>query len=822
MTARPLNPLRRIAAMDAREVGFRLQCELHKAADRARWAMSPPAWRRSAIRDVLGHAAPSESLFLSAARSSIDAGDWTAVHRALARHVVHRPPAFPLQPTTIESLVAGIHSRFPDAGARSAARADRILTGRFDLLGYTGLDFGHPPRWHYDPVHGRHAAGGFWSTVPYLDPLSGDHKIIWELNRHQHWLALGRAYHLTADRRYYEEFVHQLQHWLAENPPLAGVNWASMLELAFRSLSWLWAAHLFAPAAIDEHEPAAPWMVDLLVGLDRQLTHVERNLSRYFSPNTHLTGEALALFVSGAALPELRASARRLAIGREVLVQEASRQVLADGGHAERSAHYHRYSTDFYLLALQVARRTDDPSAAIFETAARAQARYLRALADDSGRLPLLGDDDGGQLFPVCGRAPSDCRDTLAGAAVLLDEPSLTCGELPEEVFWLCGSTVPLENVRIEPVPPRQASIALPDSGYYVSRTTEGDHLVFDAGPHGFRNGGHAHSDALAIVASVGGTPLFVDPGTATYTMDPALRDRFRSTAMHNTVVINGTAQSQPAGPFHWARATDASASVWRTGEGADYVEARHDGYAPLVHARAIVALHGHAWFIIDHLLHPQPGTGGIAADTFWHLHPDWALASPPGADSLLQHADGRTHRLASSGILTSVRGTAFADLAAYAAAYGRIEPAECLRMSSNGPVPRSTLTVVPLSGCRATALTIEPLVLSEPPAPGWHAAAFLVRFDDAEAVLLASVEQSGIPSSHLAAPPARWGTADVQTVGRAALLLSDATGWNALLVNGRHLAGGSAALNYDLAQPLIHVRADAADIVTAAVELRT
>ena len=42
-----------------------------------------------------------------------------------------------------------------------------------------------------DPVHARRVPRQFWSTVPYLDPECGDHKIIWELNRHQHWLVLG-------------------------------------------------------------------------------------------------------------------------------------------------------------------------------------------------------------------------------------------------------------------------------------------------------------------------------------------------------------------------------------------------------------------------------------------------------------------------------------------------------------------------------------------------------------------------------------------------------------------------------------------------------
>src|SRR5205085_2607196 len=105
-----------------------------------------------------------------------------------------------------------------------------------------------------------------------------------------------------------------------------------MLELAFRSLSWVWAIHLFVePSADDE----TPWLVDLLVALDRQLSQIERNLSYYFSPNTHLLGEALALYVAGRVLPVLGASGRRAATGRRVLLAEMQRQIAADGGHCE-------------------------------------------------------------------------------------------------------------------------------------------------------------------------------------------------------------------------------------------------------------------------------------------------------------------------------------------------------------------------------------------------------------------------------------------------------------------------------------------------------
>jgi len=173
---------------------------------------------------------------------------------------------------------------------------------------------------------------------------------------------------------------------------------------AFRSISWVWAIQFFA----GDHGAAdrQPWLVDLLLALDRQLTHVEHNLSRYFSPNTHLTGEALALYIVGLALPELAASDRWARRGRDILVAEIDRQIHADGGHAEGSTHYHRYTLDIYLFALIAAMRAQDTEGiARFSAVVTRLAEFARTVADNGGLLPLIGDDDGGMLWPITGRA---------------------------------------------------------------------------------------------------------------------------------------------------------------------------------------------------------------------------------------------------------------------------------------------------------------------------------------------------------------------------------------------------------------------------------
>jgi Heparinase II/III-like protein/Heparinase II/III N-terminus len=648
------------------------------------------------------------------------------------------------------ALIESIQSRFPESVDEAARAGNALAEGRHNLLGYRDLACGSPPDWHRDPVHGARPPEKFWAVVPYLDPAYGDHKVIWELNRHQHWRTLGRAFWLTGDRKYRDVFVTELLDWILSNPPETGVNWASMLELGFRALSWTWAVEFFSDSLGQD---SSPWLVDLLIALDRQLAHIARNLSRYFSPNTHLTGEALALYAVSRAFPELRSSGTRVMLGRDVLARETDRQILTDGGHAELSAHYHRYSTDFYLLALLVARSSSDRIADRFMAAVRAQAVYLRTLADDRGRLPLIGDDDGGQLFGITGERPLDASPTLAVAASVLDDVTLAIKPASEEAYWILGAA-PAVEAGNEPAEWR--SRLLPASGYFVSRTRSGDRLVFDAGPHGFLNGGHAHSDALSIVLTVGGEEVLIDPGTATYTMDATARDRFRSTRMHNTVVIEGRDHARPQGPFHWRERPTGQMLSTKVASTWDFAQGTHDAYGPGVHVRSVIALHGLGWIVVDQLL----GTGKLTARGAWHLHPSWRPSLRPGGVTL----DGGSRQLAmafSSGVVSVLHANTFAE---YSPEYGRIEPASTVCVTETDAAPFAIATFIP-----ATSATAEPGILSipleQPLADGWVSAAFQLRCGDVALTALVASPRHIHASS---GPAARWGTSAVRTDARA------------------------------------------------------
>ncbi|HEX7940901.1 MAG TPA: alginate lyase family protein, partial [Gemmatimonadaceae bacterium] len=546
-------------------------------------------------------------------------------------------------------------------------------------------------------------------------------------------MVLGRAYWLTGNRAYRDAAIAHLRGWIEANPPLVGINWASMLELGFRSISWIWAINFFA----DPDAEGETWLVDVMLALDRQLRHIEDNLSHYFSPNTHLLGEALALYVAGRSLPILASAERYANTGRRILVEQTTRQIGRDGGHLERSTHYHRYTLDFYLLAAIVSRITSDSATPVLEACAGRLASAARLLADSEGRLPHIGDDDGGMLMPMCGREPEDIRDSLAAAATLLGRSDLQIGATPEEACWLFAhpSIAPL----LEHAEPGRnfapVSAALPDTGYYVSRSA-GHHLVLDAGEHGYENGGHAHADALSMTLSVRGTPLLIDPGTAAYTIDRRARDAFRSSMLHNTITIDGRSQSEPAGPFHWTRTARARAHVWRTSERFDYLEASHDGYAPIVHRRHVLAAHDDLLVVADLVA----GEGRHEIAGHWHLSPEWTVDRERNRMVLRTESD-RVECAVSRGAVEQLRGSSSQMVGWHSPVYGRLERTSTLRVFAADDLPIWMVTVFNLAPDNEL-LAVEPVQVRAP--AQLLARCYGVRISRAQSVDLFGVMTAG------------------------------------------------------------------------------
>jgi hypothetical protein len=154
---------------------------------------------------------------------------------------------------------------------------------------------------------------------------------------------------------------------------------------------------------------------------------------------------------------------------------------------------------------------------------------------------------------------------------------------------------------------PEKKSVAFPAGGYYVMRdgwTADSNYLLFDCGPHGTDNCGHAHADALSFELAVNGKTVLVDPGTYTYTGSRYMRDWFRSSEAHNTLTIDDESSSESDGPFSWKSIAHSECSSWITEQNFDYVVASHDGFMrlsePARHTRSILFIKNGYWVIRD------------------------------------------------------------------------------------------------------------------------------------------------------------------------------------------------------------------------------
>src|SRR5262249_30217054 len=131
--------------------------------------------------------------------------------------------------------------------------------------------------------------------------------------------------------------------------------------------------------------------------------------------------------------------------------------------------------------------------------------------------------------------------------------------------------------------------------------------LLFFAMPNGISGrGSHTHNDKLSFVLRLDGHDVLVDSGTGCYTRDIASRNRFRSTAAHNTLLIDGVEQNHitPGRLGLFILGNEAAVSPIHEGfeNGSPFLRASHKGYVSLgvIHTRTVRAVGGDQAFVIE------------------------------------------------------------------------------------------------------------------------------------------------------------------------------------------------------------------------------
>jgi hypothetical protein len=357
--------------------------------------------------------------------------------------------------------------------------------------------------------------------------------------------------------------------------------------------------------------------------------YIERYLSAYFSPNTHLLGEALALLFLGTLYTQFPRAARWRESAWKIVVQEAERQVRPDGVYFEQTLHYHVYALDFFLYARLLRARNGMQIPAAYDAVLGRMLDVVEALAQ-AGPAEGFGDDDGGRFWNPRRNRTEHMTDPLALGAVMYSR-EFSAAQLTEEAIWLFGNQAmdALSQKSHKQTMPSAHSIAFPDGGLYVLADAEPyvQVLVVDAGPQGMGRAGHGHADALGLRLAMDGRRWLVDAGSGVYiSNDPAERNALRGTAAHNTLRVDGLDQAVPAGPFSWTHIPATQTEKWIAGKTFTYFVGSHNGYArlndPVIHRRHILKVAGGVCLVRDVVL----GRAEHELDIRWHFAPDLVI----------------------------------------------------------------------------------------------------------------------------------------------------------------------------------------------------
>ncbi len=407
----------------------------------------------------------------------------------------------------------------------------------------------------------------------------------------------------SANRR--EQHTRLIERWIDENPPGSGNGWEPY-PISLRIVNWIkWS---LGGGALSSRAIAS---------LAIQTRFLSERLEFHLLGN-HLLANAKALIFSGAFFNKEEAD-KWLVKGLAILRRELPEQILADGGHFERSPMYHGIILEDFLDIENVAK-------------AYGLGVFIRPemLAKMRDWLATMCHPDGEISF---------FNDAAFGVAPRLTELNDYAERLKHPAQIKSSDGV----------------VHLTESGY-IRLQRKNAVLIVDAAPIGPSYlPGHAHADTLSFELSLHCQRVMVNSGTSCYG-NGLERQRQRGTAAHNTLLIDGRDSSEVWDGFRVARRAHVQYLDIAETTDDDRVEASHDGYRRLKGR----SQHRRSWLLDDEsLVIEDQVTGAIdGAEIRLHLHPDIAVLEAGVSKVSLRLTDGRMVEVAFEGASMLVEHT--------------------------------------------------------------------------------------------------------------------------------------------------------------------
>uniref|UniRef100_A0A7C5P7W9 Alginate lyase family protein n=1 Tax=Thermodesulfobium narugense TaxID=184064 RepID=A0A7C5P7W9_9BACT len=507
------------------------------------------------------------------------------------------------------------HSQIPlNLVNKTIEEADRICEHKFDIFDKT-FSFGKDIQWRMSENFNYVWPNKKWFLLNLNDRKAGDPKYTWELNRFNHLSVLGRAYSISKDKKYYEEFKSEVLSWILQNPPEKGINWNSNLEISLRAISWIVAYEFFK----EEIEKDYVFKNKFTSTLFKFGKHIYENIyySEFFLRNNHLVGEIVGLFLISFFL-----ECKESLVWREkafyILKKEIPNQIRDDGSSIENSASYSIFSLYLLLILLIVFNRRNLTFDDLLLNKIQKGLKIARAMLKPDGSFPNYGDSDDAKVLLLSDF--SQIEDLMNIASVLFNREEYKASSekgFCSSVFWIFGmdGIKRFESMRLNFENEEIVFCENGKIGFYNNR--RGDNLFVQL----TNASSHGHSGVGNFELSIEGIDLILDSGTYKYNVSREERNYFRSTFAHNVLIVDSIPHDIPLKKFRWIGNSTVN-RVWYNKSpvnfGVEYDFPRF-GFSKMRHRREFFLYNNDGFLVIIDFL---SGRGTHLVEEIFHLSP--------------------------------------------------------------------------------------------------------------------------------------------------------------------------------------------------------
>lgn len=396
-------------------------------------------------------------------------------------------------------------------------RANQYLNDVYEIFGVKKQLEDH--KWNQDI-----RTGYVWSSgKPFFDykiinyQTHSDVKFPWDISRCHHMLMLGEAYQITGNERYSEKIKSDILDFYKKNPFLRSVNWTCPMDVGIRAANWLHAISLIRKSPVLND---SGFVKKFAVSISEHAFFIEKNLEKGspYSGNHYIANLAGILHIYVL----FGRKDKKWAYFLNEFNNEIRNQVLPSGFHYEKSTSYHKLVFEMILFTYLLLKKNGIEFDIDVVEKIKQMARFMNNIIQPDGNIPFIGDNDNGCFLPFVHKGYAD------GTAIM----EVARKSFTTEVFNKRGTAFYADaNFCVI----RKGELFATIHNNPMSRYSK------EAGNQLYNT--HTHCDMLSFTISDGIHNLIVDPGTYCYTSSPELRQKYRSTSMHNTICVGGLDQ---------------------------------------------------------------------------------------------------------------------------------------------------------------------------------------------------------------------------------------------------------------------------------------